>query len=128
MVEAFCMYVIAIELYERTETEKKPLLEEEGRLRVLYNTEVTALWQQQKHVKMMTTRLADLTSQVEDSKRQYENNLHMIDKYKEKLRVARLLEVRQAGRQRGVGMGGRGEGGGGGGKKRDKGKQNPFHP
>jgi ankyrin repeat protein len=95
LIEALCKFVLAVELHDRTKAEVAPLLIEEGQQRVLYNTEIVGLWQQRKHVKMMTARLNDLQSQAELAMEDYHKNLNLVDKYKAKLRVAKLLEHRE---------------------------------
>jgi ankyrin repeat protein len=95
LIESLCKFVLAVELHERTATEVAPLLIEEGQQRVLYNTEIVGLWQQRKHVIMMTARLSDLQSQADLAMEDYHKNLNLVDKYKAKLRVAKLLEHRE---------------------------------
>jgi ankyrin repeat protein len=91
-MRAALKWVKAIALHEKTHADLKPQREAEGRARVEYNTQMQMLWQERKTAKLQASRLWDLERQQTEAVEEYEKNKHMITIYREKLRVARLLE------------------------------------
>ena len=85
-------WVKAIEMHATVQAELSPLQLQEDHARVESSTRMQLLWQERKLVDSQASRLWDLNRQWEEARDEYERNKHMVAVYREKLRVARLLD------------------------------------